>query len=89
MIMDRVLWQNVFKKRFILEADGRDSRPGEPTYRLEDKQIVVVIKAAAPTGALRAESITDTEECLVINRGQGSHAFVDWAVIDAITTVDK
>ncbi len=87
--MNRSDWQNVLKKRFILDPDSKYSKPGEPTYRLEDMQFVVIIRAATPGGALRAESVTDTEECLVVNRGQGSHAFVDWAKIEAISTVDK
>lgn len=87
--MNRADWQNVLKKRFILDADSKYSKPGEPTYRLEDMQFVVIIRAATPGGALRAESVTDTEECLVVNRGQGSYAFVDWAKIEAISTVDK
>jgi len=87
--MDRTSWQSLFKKRFILIPDSKYSKPGESTYRLEDMQFVVIIRATAPGGALRAESITDTEECLIVNRGQGSHAFIDWARIDAISTVDK
>lgn len=84
--MNRTAWQNLFKKRFILEADTNNS--GEPTYSIRDKQFIVVIKAPTQTGALRAESVTDTEDCLVVNRGQGRYAFVDWEAIDAITTVD-
>lgn len=86
--MDRTGWQNLFKKRFVLDAPNEESRPGEPTYSLKDKQFVVIIKAATPPGALRAESVTDTEECLVVNRGQGKSAYVDWNKIEAITTVD-
>lgn len=87
--MKRIALQNLFKKRFILEKDSTHSLPGEETYTIRDKQFVVVIKAATQAGALRAESITDTEDCLVINRGQGRYAFVDWDAIDAITTVDN
>ncbi len=87
--MERIVWQNLFKKRFLLEADSQHSLAGESTYLLRDKQFVVVIKAPTQAGALRAESITDTEECLVINRGQGRYAFVDWDEIDAISTVDN
>ncbi len=87
--MNRADWQSVLKKRFIMDPDSKYSKPGELTYRLEDMQFVVIIRAATPGGALRAESVTDTEECLVVNRGQGSHAFVDWAKIEAISTVDK
>ncbi|MCX5784639.1 MAG: hypothetical protein NTX59_03025 [Elusimicrobia bacterium] len=86
--MDRIAWQNLFKKRFTLEPDSRDSMPGESTYLIKDKQILVIIRAAVPSGALRAESLTDTEECLVVNRGQGKRAYVDWATIEAISTVD-
>ena len=87
--MDRIAWQNLFKKRFILDPDSRESKPGESSYRLEDKQFLIIIRAAAPSGAFRADSITDTEECLIVNRGQGSHAYIDWAKIDAISTVDR
>jgi hypothetical protein len=86
--MDRTAWQNLFKKRFILDPDSTESLPGESTYMIKDKQIYIIIRAATPSGALRAESLTDTEECLVVNRGQGSHAYVDWAKIEAISTVD-
>ena len=87
--MDRTAWQNLFKKRFILDPDSSDSLPGESTYTIKDKQFVVVIRAATQPGALRAESVTDTDECLVVNRGQGRRAFVDWAMIEAISTVDN
>ena len=87
--MERMVWQNLFKKRFILEADSPHSLAGESTYTIRDKQFMVVIKALTQAGALRAESITDTEDCLVINRGQGRFAFVDWDEIDAISTVDN
>ena len=79
----------MFKKRFILDPDSKYSKPGESTYKLEDQQFVILIRALTPGGALRAESITDTEECLIVNRGQGSHAYIDWAKIEAISTVDK
>lgn len=87
--MQRTAWQNLFKKRFLLEAESTHSLAGEATYALRDKQFVVVIKAPTQAGSLRAESVTDTEECLVVNRGQGRYAFVDWEAIDAITTVDN
>jgi hypothetical protein len=87
--MDRLSWQTLFKKRFILDTDSKYTKPGEATYKLPDTQFVVIIRAGSPGGALRAESVTDTEECLIVNRGQGSHAFVDWARIEAISTVDK
>ncbi|OIO03272.1 MAG: hypothetical protein COX65_07285 [Elusimicrobia bacterium CG_4_10_14_0_2_um_filter_56_8] len=83
------MWQNLFKKRFVLNPAKEDDRPGEATYSIRDKQFVVVIRAATQPGALRAESVTDTEECLVINRGQGRYAFVDWNRIEAISTVDN
>jgi hypothetical protein len=86
--MDRSLWQGLFKKRFVLEPPKHDSRPGEATYFLRDKQFVVVIRAPTAPGAMRAESVTDTEECLIVNRGQGKYAFVDWSRIEAISTVD-
>ena len=86
--MDRVLWQNLFKKRFTLAPENDDSRPGEATYFIKDKQFTVIIRSATPARALRAESVTDTEECLIVNRGQGKFAFVDWAQIEAISTVD-
>jgi len=79
----------LFKKRFVLNPPDENSRPGEPTYSLKDKQFVVVIRAATQPGALRAESVTDTEECLVVNRGQGRSAYVDWDKIDAISSVDN
>jgi len=86
--MDRTSWQNLFKKRFVLNPPDENSRPGEATYSLTDKQFVILIRATTPAGALRAESVTDTEECLVVNRGQGKSAYVDWNKIEAITTVD-
>ncbi len=87
--MDRTAWQNLFKKRFVLDPVDERSRPGESTYSHGDKQITVIIKAATPSGALRAESLTDTEECLVLNRGQGRYSYVDWNMIEAIITVDN
>ena len=87
--MDRTAWQNLFKKRFFLHPADENSRPGEATYSLKDKQFVIVIRAAAPPGALRAESVTDTEEFLIINRGQGKSAYIDWSKIEAISTVDN
>ena len=87
--MERTLWQNLFKKRFVLDTDNLDAKPGESTYMIKDKQLLIVIKAATPSGALRAVSVTDTDECLVVNRGQGNRAFVDWAMIDAISTLDS
>ncbi|MCM2267793.1 MAG: hypothetical protein NDI60_08495 [Elusimicrobiales bacterium] len=87
--MKRADWQGVFKKRFKAVPDSRDSQPGEITYEIPDKQFVVIIRSPTPTGALRAESVTDSEECLVINRGQGRRAFVDWEAIEAISTSDN
>ena len=87
--MDRIAWQNLFKKRFILDADNMDLKPGESTYLIKDKQLLVIIRSATPSGTLRGESVTDTEECLVINRGQGRRAYVDWAMVEAISTVDN
>jgi len=87
--MDRISWQNLFKKRFVLEPDSTDSGPGESTYFIKDKQLLVVIRSATPSGSLRAVSLTDTAECLVVNRGQGNRAFVDWTKIEAISTVDS
>ena len=87
--MDRAAWQSLFKKRFILNPVDERSREGEPTYSIKDKQFVIVMRSPTPAGAMRAESVTDTEECLVINRGQGKTAFVDWGMIEAITTVDN
>ena len=87
--MDRAGWQNLFKKRFNLDPVNELSRPGEPTYSLTDKEFLIIIRAVTPSGALRAVSVTDTEECLVVNRGQGRSAFVDWNMIEAITTVDN
>ncbi len=86
--MTRAAWQSLFKKRFRAIPDSRESLPGEITYEIPDKQVVVVIKATVPAGALRAESLTDTEECLIVNRGQGRRAFVAWESVEAITTAD-
>ena len=86
--MDRTSWHNLFKKRFIRVPDSTDALPGEETYMLTDKQFVIIIRAATPGGALRAESVTVSEECLVINRGQGRRAYVAWEMIEAISTVD-
>ena len=86
--MQRADWQNVFKKRFVLMPPDENSKPGESSYYITDKELLVLIRAATPTGALRALSLTDTEECLVVNRGQGRYAFVDWDEIEAIATVD-
>jgi len=87
--MERTVWQNLFKKRFTLDPDSTDSKPGESTYMIKDKQLLIVIRAATPSGALRAVSITDTDECLIVNRGQGNRAYVDWAMLEAISTVDS
>ena len=87
--MDRTTWQSLFRKRFILDTDSMDTLPGESSYRIKDKQLLVVIRAATPSGMLRAESLIDSEECLVVNRGQGNRAFVDWEKIEAISTVDN
>jgi hypothetical protein len=86
--VNRTDWQNVFKKRFTLVPESLDSLPGECTYVIPDKQFVVIIRAPTPSGALKAESITDSEECLVINRGQGRRSFVAWDMIEAMATVD-
>ncbi len=86
--MERIGWQNLFKKRFDLAPADENSKPGESTYFLKDKQFVIIIRSPTPPGALRAESVVDTEECLVVNRGQGKFAYVDWHTIEAITTVD-
>ena len=86
--MDRKLWQNLFKKRFVLNPPGEYSLPGETTYSLKEKQIVIIINSATPAGVLKAESLTDTDECLVINRGQGKCTYVDWDKVEAITAVD-
>lgn len=86
--MERATWQSLFKKRFTLVPDSPDSLPGEATYILPDRQFVVIIRAASPAGALRAESVTDTEECLIINRGQGKRSYVDWAMVEAISTAE-
>ncbi len=87
--MNRAEWQKVFKKRFTLVPESLDSLPGENTYTIPDKQFVVIIRAPIPAGALKAESVTDSEECLVVNRGQGRRSFVAWEIIDAIATVDN
>jgi hypothetical protein len=87
--MERTAWQNLFRKRFVLDPVNDDSRPGEATYSIKDKEFVVIIRAASPAGSLRAVSVTDTEECLVVNRGQGRCAYVDWNKIEAITMVDN
>lgn len=84
--MERAAWQSLFKKRFTLVPDSPDSLPGESTYILPDKQFVIIVRAPTPAGAMRAESVTDTEECLIINRGQGKRAYVDWAQIEGIST---
>jgi len=87
--MDRITWQNLFKKQFTLNPDTIDAKPGEVSYIIKDKQFLVIIRAATPSGSLRAESLIDTEECLIVNRGQGNRAYVDWAKIEAISTVDN
>lgn len=86
--MSRATWQGMFKKRFRAIPDSRDSLPGETTYEIPDRQVVVIIKAPVPAGALRAESLTDTEECLVINRGQGRRAFIAWESVEGFTTAE-
>lgn len=86
--MERAAWQGLFKKRFSLKPEDATSRPGEPTYFVKDKEVLIIIRAATPSGALRAPSVTDTDECLVLNRGQGRMAYVDWAQIEAIATMD-
>lgn len=86
--MERAKLQSLFKKRFTLVPDSTDSLPGEATYMLPDKQFVVIIRANTPAGALRAESVTDTDECLIVNRGQGKRAYVDWDMVEAISTAE-
>lgn len=87
--MDRTSWESLFKKRFILVPPDENARPGEATYALRDKEFTIIIRAASAPGALRAESVTVTDECLVVNRGQGRSAYVAWDKVDAISTVDK
>lgn len=86
--MDRAKLQSLFKKRFTLVPDSAESMPGEATYILPDKQFVVIIRSTTPAGSLRAESVTDTDECLIVNRGQGKRSYVDWDKIDAITVAE-
>jgi len=86
--MERAAWQGLFKKRFTLQPDDVNAKPGETTYLIKDKEILIVIQAATPAGTLRALSVTDTDECLVLNRGQGRYAYVDWSQIEAIATMD-
>ncbi|MDA8132391.1 MAG: hypothetical protein M0011_12890 [Elusimicrobia bacterium] len=86
--MDRAVWLKLFAKRFKVIQDSMDSLPGEVTYHIPEKQVVVIIGSSTPAGALRAESLTDTEECLIVNRGQGKRSFVDWDKIDAICTAE-
>jgi len=86
--MQRADWVKFFQKRFTVVKDSTDALPGETTYCIPDKQFVVIIRSATPAGAMRAESVTDTEECLVINRGQGKRAFVDWSVVEGFTTAE-
>lgn len=85
--MQRADWVKVFQKRFTVTQDG-GALPGETTYCIPERQFVVIIQAATPAGSLRAESVTDTEECLVVNRGQGKRSFVAWEKIDAITAAE-
>ena len=86
--MDRAAWVSVLKKRFQVIPNSPEALPGETTYHVPDRMFVVVIRSATPAGALRAESLTDTEECLVVNRGQGKRSYVDWTKIDAIATAE-
>lgn len=86
--MQRATWQSLFKKRFTLLPDSNDSLPGESTYELTGRQFAVIIRSVTPAGSLRAESITDTDECLIVNRGQGKRSFVDWDQIEAITVAE-
>lgn len=86
--MNRATWLKLFGKRFTVVKDSIDALPGEVTYHIPEKQVVVVIGSPTPAGALRAESLTDTEECLIVNRGQGKRSFVDWDKIDAICTAE-
>jgi hypothetical protein len=87
--MERTTLQNLFRKRFTLDAGVLDALPGDATYRIKDRQLLVIIKAATPTGSLRGESLTDTEECLIVNRGQGNRTYVDWAKIEAVCVIDN
>lgn len=87
--MDRAAWVKLLQKRLEVVPDSLDALPGETTYHIPDKQVVVVIQSPTPPGALRAESLTDCEECLVINRGQGRRSFVDWNKVDAICTAEN
>jgi hypothetical protein len=86
--MNRADWVKLFQKRFTLLPSSTDALPGETSYHIPDKQFVVIIKAPTPAGSLRAESITDTDECLLVNRGQGKLSFVAWDQIDAITVAE-
>ena len=86
--MNRATWLKIFEKRFTVVKDSMDSLPGEVTYWIPERQVVVVISSPTPAGALRAETLTDTEECLIVNRGQGKRSFVDWDKIDAICTAE-
>lgn len=84
----REKWVRLFQKRFRAVQNSTDALPGETTYEIPDRQVVVIIKAPTPAGAMRAESLTDTEECLIINRGQGKRAFVSWDVVEGLTTAE-
>lgn len=86
--MNRADWLKLIQKRFQVVNDSMDALPGETTYHIPDRQVVVVIQSPTPAGALRAESLTDCEECLVVNRGQGKRSFVAWDKIDAICTAE-
>jgi hypothetical protein len=86
--MDRATWVKIFQKRFKAIPDSRESLPGETTYEIPERQVVVLIKTPNPAGSMRAESLTDTEECLIVNRGQGKRSFVDWNQIDGIATAE-
>lgn len=87
-MMDRATWVKILKKRFEVVQNSNDALPGETTYQITDRQVVVILKAPTPAGSMRAESLTDTEECLIVNRGQGKRSFVDWAVVEAICTAE-
>lgn len=87
-MMDRATWVKIFQKRFSVIQNSPEALPGETTYHMPDRQVVIVIKAPNPAGSMRAESLTDTEECLIVNRGQGKRSFVDWAQIDAIAVAE-
>ena len=86
--MERAAWVSLLQKRFTVKPADHDSKPGETTYHIKDKQVQVIVRSAVPSGSLKAESLTDSEECLIVNRGQSRYAFIDWNQVEIITTVD-